>query len=364
VRKIARMDMQTLFMGLVIGGLLIGGAVFLFTQQAIVLEEEAGVSGTAKWNFYIKDKLNEGAGVTDGDVYIYDMDRPTELVETIAVSSGVATSTQAYTTGDLLFVKYIGDGTPGTHWLDYGMQITIPKLDREYDSVPTLDVADEDWIYVYKWADLTGTDVDGLKNGAVVFEDGTAGVNAFNVTTDTDPKLGVMLTNEDDDTAYVDPRGWIDYSTDVPELRNRGAWLIINFEPTGTTISGIDANDYLRFKSIPSGMQKIKMATSLVLAFPLNTEFLAGARDVNTAGNPVSGLDGQGVTIFTVILDFTGAISTALGSDDIDIEISLVSSYSLDYLDEFDTLSQAGDNPIGEILSAWTNDWSMGGTAT
>lgn len=344
-----------IFWGVAIGIVVVTGLVAnsMSVQQAII-QQETGVTASAKWNIYIRDILNEGAAVTSGTISIYDMDNPTEIVETLTVSSGSVNTTKAYTTGERLFLKYTD-----TTWLNYGMVVVIPKLDRDYDSVPTLDL--DDVVYVYKSADLTGTDVDGLKNGAVVWEEGTDGTNTFNVTTDTDPKLGIMLTNEDDDTAYVDPRGWTDYSTDVPQLRNRGAWLIINFEPNlgGSAIT--DANDYLRFKSVPSGMQKIKISTSMVLAYPLTTDFLAGARNVDTAGNPISGLDGQGITIFTIVLDFTGAISGILDGDDIDIEVTLFSSFAMDYLTEYDTFAQAGDDPLGEENAGWTNDWSIGG---
>jgi len=347
---------------------LIGLAVFaviivlLGGLMSTAPQDEGVPEGTftviAKWKIYGYDLLDEGAALSSGTLAIYDPDNPGVPLESgLTLSSGAWTTGKEYTSGTKLFLKY----TDSTYF-DYGIPVTIPKWTSEYDSQVTLDLPVR--LEVIKMADVaqgsSNTDIDILKNGAVVWDDNSSATNAFNRTADGDyPKMGIMVTNEDTETAYVDPRGYFDYAADVEEQRDRKAYLIIEFAlVSGSAIN--DVNDYLRFQTWPSGMIKKKMGTSMVLFYPLNSMDAGYLYDIDTDSNPIDQKDGNAI-IFELTFDFSGAISTALDGDDIDIQVSLDTGFPILWFETHEQLTSVpGDDPLGEMSTAWTNDCSIG----
>lgn len=336
-------------------------AVSIYSLATMPQDTTPGVSTgdysvTAKWNFFFNDLLDEGSAAGSGTLALYDPATPGTALETgLSISSGKFTTVKEYTSGQELFLKY----TDSTYF-DYGVRVTIPSWNQDYDTQVTLDFPDS--ISVIKMADNAGTtDIDGLKNGAQVWDGSATALSSFNVTADGDyPILGLMVTNEDIETAYVDPRGYTDLSVQNVEQQGKASYLVIEFQPTATTTSGLDVNDYLKFQQWPSGMIKKKMGTSMVVFMPLNNLDEPYVYDVDDDSNPIGSADGNGI-IFELKFDFSGSIAATIGADDIDIEVSFLSSFSMDWFDAKEKLTDIpGDDPLGEIASAWSNDWSIG----
>ena len=173
----------------------------IWTNLSVVEEQQkADFSVTAKWEIYAKDLLDEGSAAGSGTLAIYDPANPGQAMETgLSISSGKFTTNEPYSSGELIFIKY----TDSTYF-DYGIVIEIPFWDSELvmSTVPTLP--HPDYLYVIKMADDAGTtDFDGLKNGVSVWDDSGAALSSFNATLDGNtPKLGIMVTNEDVETAW------------------------------------------------------------------------------------------------------------------------------------------------------------------
>jgi len=349
---------QVLIGIVVVSAILILTAIALDTAPSDEGVPEGTFVVTAKWNIFGYDLLNEGAALAAGTLAIYDPDNPGIPLESgLTLSSGKYTTAREYTSGQVLFLKYTD-----TTYFDYGFKIEIPKWKQSYDTQVTLDLPDR--LEVIKMADFlqgaSNTDVDGLKNGATVWDDSAAVTNSFNRTTDGDyPKLGVMLTNEDTETAVVDPRGYFDYSADVDDQRDRKSYLIIEFALVASSAIN-DVNDYLRFQTWPSGMITKKMGTSMVLFYPLTSSDAGYIYDIDTDSNPIGQKDGNAI-VFEVTFDFAGAISTALDGDDIDIQVSFSCGFPMVWYESHLQLSSVpGDDPLGQMAVAWTNDWSIG----
>ena len=321
-------------------------------------------SVTALWKFQCKDILDEGSAAASGSLSIYDPQRPGEAIESyLSISSGIFTTTHTYASGQQLFLKY-----NASTYFDWGMLVTIPYWNTEYTSVQTLDHPDIIW--VYKRADMlqgsSNTDIIGQKNGASSWTDASTSLSAFNRTADgNNPRISILITNEDDDTAYVDPRGYYDYSIGAMEQRDRKSYLIYEFQPTGTTTSGLNVNDFLKFTTKPSSAIIKHAGTSLFVFFPLTSTDASYIRDVDEGGQTVGEKDGNGV-MGELTFDFSGSISTAIGADDIDIEVSFSSGFPMNWFQDssgqgYETLTGVpGDNPLGEMATVWTNDWSIG----
>lgn len=333
----------------------------IWTQLSVVEEQEKDeFKVTAKWQIYCKDLLDEGSAAASGTLAIYDPANPGQALETgLSISSGSFTTGEPYSSGEQIFLKY----TDSTYF-DYGMLIDIPMWDTDLtvSTVPTLP--HPDYIYVIKMADDAGTtDFDGLKNGASVWDDSATALSSFNVTADGNyPKLGIMVTNEDVETAYVDPRGYYDYSQSEESgvTWDLGSYIIIEFQPTGTTTSGVNVNDYLRFQNQPGALVKKAAGTSMMIFMPITSLDSGIVYDViGATTNPDGDRDGNAI-IFEIPFDFSGAIATAIGADDIDIEFSMSSGCSLSWFDKYENLAFTTDDPIGEMLTAATNDWSIG----
>ena len=333
-----------------------------WTNLSVVEEQQkADFSVTAKWEIYAKDLLDEGSAAGSGTLAIYDPANPGQAMETgLSISSGKFTTNEPYSSGELIFIKY----TDSTYF-DYGIVIEIPFWDSELvmSTVPTLP--HPDYLYVIKMADDAGTtDFDGLKNGVSVWDDSGAALSSFNATLDGNtPKLGIMVTNEDVETAYVDPRGYFDYSQSEESgvTWDLNSYLIIEFQP----ISGVwafDVNDYLKFQSQPGAVIKKKAGASMFLFYPLTSLDSGIVYDViGATTNPDGERDGNAI-IFEITFDFSGAIASNHVADMIDIEISLTSGASLSWFDKYESLTFTTDDPIGEMLAEPTNDWSIGWT--
>ena len=98
----------------------------------------------------------------------------------------------------------------------------------------------------------------------------------------------------------------------------------------------------------------------MVIFMPLNDLDEPYVYDVDDDSNPIGSADGNGI-IFELKFDFSGSIAATIGADDIDIEVSFLSSFSMDWFDAKEKLTDIpGDDPLGEIASAWANDWSIG----
>ncbi|MFW9992024.1 MAG: hypothetical protein ACFFD4_08170 [Candidatus Odinarchaeota archaeon] len=346
-------------------GIVAGAYIFVNSEQFSTTppDDEGTPVGdlevTAKWKWQCKDLLNEGGAAASGTLAIYDPAEPGVALESsLSISSGAFTSGNSYTSGRKLFLKYTD-----TTYFDYGILVDIPYWNTEYDSVQTLDHPDIIW--VIKMGDVaqgaSNTDFDILKDGAAAWDDSSAVTSKFNRTLDgNNPKLGVMLTNEDTDTSFIDPRGYYDYSQDAESLRDRKSYLIIEFQPTGTTTSGVNANDYLRFSTVPANMIKRSAGTSMVLFFPMTDMDAGYMKDLDLDSQVVGGRDGNEI-IAEVTFDFSGSIASAIGDDDIDIEVSCSTGFPMDWFESHETLSSVpGDDPFGEMNTAWTNDCSIG----
>lgn len=315
---------------------------------------------TQLWKFHCVDLLDEGSNAGSGTLAIYDPDDPgTPIESSLSLTSGYFTTGQTYTSGEVIFLKYTDSA-----YFDYGVLITIPKWTQDFDTIVTSGLNYPDSLEVIKMADMlqgaSNTDVDGLKNGASAWDDSSGVVDGFNRTTDGDyPKMGIMVTNEDTETAYVDPRGYYDYSADVAEQRDRKSYLMVEFAlVSGSAIT--DVNDYLVFQTWPSGMTKKKMGTSMVVFYPLNDMDSAILYDIDTDNNPIGQKDGNAI-IFELTFDFSGTIAGALDGDDIDIEISVASGFPMDWFENHLRLTSIpGDDSLGEVNVSWTNDWSIG----
>jgi hypothetical protein len=352
-------------MNLLIVVFLAGALGFLIWTQLAIVDEAAEdeFPVTAKWEIYCKDLLDEGSAAASGTLAIYDPANPGEALETgLSISSGKFTTAEPYTSGETIFIKYTD-----TTYFDYGMLLEIPFWDSDLvmSTVPTLP--HPDYIYVIKMADTlqgaSNTDVDGLKNGAASWDDSATALSAFNRTLDGNyPKLGVMVTNEDVETSYVDYRGYIDLSQPEEEgvTWNLGSYFVLEFTPTSTW--AYDVNDYLRFQTWPSGMVKKKAGANMYLFYPLTSDDAGYIYDVvGATTNPDGDKDGNCI-IFEITFDFSGAIASNHVADMIDIEVSMTTGASLSWFDKYESLSFTTDDPLGNMATAYTNDWSIGWT--
>ena len=178
--------------------------------------------------------------------------------------------------------------------------------------------------------------------------------------------MGVRLTNEDNNRAYVDPRGYYDYSVSPSTAAlyaQKNSFLVLTFERTGATVNISDVREYVQFED-ESGMTVHQQSAKFLYMFvPLNSELLAGVREVSSG---VVLQSGQLVTIFNEVLDWPASMSTDIYSDDIDIEVALVNAYAIGGIET--KISQTGMELTGELGdssatyggAAWTNDWSIG----
>jgi hypothetical protein len=315
---------------------------------------------TQLWKIHCVDLLDEGANAASGTLAIYDPDDPGKPIESgLAISSGYFTTGETYTSLETVFLKY----TDATYF-DYGVLIEFPKWTQDFDTIVSNGLNYPDSLEVIKMADMlqgsSNTDIDGLKDGAPSWDDSAAAEDAFNRTSDGDyPKLGIMVTNEDSETGYIDPRGYYDYSADVSEQRDRKSYLIIEFAlVSGSAIT--DVNDYLVFQTWPSGMVKKKMGTSMAVFYPLNDLDSGTLYDIDTDSNPVGQKDGNAI-VFELTFDFSGPIAGVLDGNDIDIEVSVSCGFPMDWFNNHLRLTSVpGDDALGEINTSWTNDWSIG----
>jgi len=339
-----------------------------FTVVGPDLEDEQLGEDTAKWTFYVKDILDSSQTVT-GSIALYSPSEPGVIIETLTLSSGSIATTSDYPEGKQFFVLYY---SATFTWLRHGEVLTMPDI-PSYDSIQTKEGGT---IYVYKRADSSAaTDIQGLKNGDKIWDNATVSLGGttaggFNVTADRSdsdpPQMGIRLTNEDDNTAYVDPRGFYDYSV-TPSTASlyaqKAAFLMITFERTGAVANVTDVREYVQFEN-EAGMTIFQQSAKFVYVLvPLDSELLAGVREVSSG---VVLQSGQLVTIFTETFDWPASMSTDLYTDDIDIEIALVSAYSSAALStkvsqsDMEIVGELGDSPATYGGKAWTNDWSIG----
>lgn len=329
-------------------------------------DEDLG-SDSAKWIIRVKDKLDSSRTVA-GTVVLYSPSAPGEALETLTLSSGAVTTTSEYPEGKQFFCLYYFStsetgATKGSGWLRYGEVVTMPEIDH-YDSIQTLEGGS---FQVYKAAD-SNDDIQGLRNSDKVWDNSTAALTSLNVSeykSDSVPiSMGVRVTNEDDNTAYVDPRGYYDYSV-APSAAalyaDKASYLIVSFVSTNS--SAFTLGDYVRFDTLDGGTLFQRDSTNFYMIVPLNTEMKAGVREV-ASGLPIQ--TGQLITLWNAELDWpTSMIDVAftdIYTDDFDVEIALVSNFA--FAGRTQDMTQSDMEIHGELDTsgtAWTNDWSGGG---
>lgn len=355
---------------LLIAIVLVSLTVWTITQDVQDKEEEQTETFdiTSKWSIQCKDLLNEGSDAGSGTLAIYDKNNPGVSLESgLSVSSGIFTTGQAYTSGQTVFLKY----TDATYF-DYGYEITFPSYGQTHDikpsdTTPIASLSPSTILYVIKMADVPDsgyTDIDILKDGASEWDGSAAKVNGFNITDNNYQRFGIMVTNEDIETSYFDPRGYHDYSqaTEDGVTWDVGAFVIVEFDPTGTTTSGVnlDPMGLVRFSASPAGMEQVDFGNNLVLFYPITSLEGGWVYDViGSTTNPNGVRDGNDI-IFEVTFDFSGSIQGDIGTDDIDIEVSFASSGCFSWYEKYNKLSMSTDDPFGEAGAGWTNDLSIG----
>ncbi len=335
------------------------------TPPISVLEEEELGDKQAYWKIYVQDYLDSSQTVF-GTVSIYDPASPGILIETVALDGGVALLTKEHFEGKQLFCLYINSTSV---WLRYGAVMTMPhSVPADQSTIPALYGGT---MTVYKRGDFdVDADVEGLKNGDVIWDDSTVSLGgsttgSFNVTgdrSDTDPPdIAIRVTNEDDNTAYVDPRGYYDYSVkdSIASLyADKASFMVVTFEKTGSAANVSDVADYVVWDGSAGGSEYKRSSTFLYLYVPLNTETLAGVREVVSG---VTKQSGKLVTIWQATFDWPADMDTGIYTDDIDIEIAFVNNYAFAGIGEKieqDNMEILGE--LGSSGSAWTNDWSIG----
>lgn len=362
------LNAKTLVLG--IGAILVLGILFGYIPNPLpqtplstvpTIEDETLGEDSAKWTFFVDDILGGSTAVT-GSIQLFSPSDPGNSLETVTVTAGVsAATTNDYPEGKQFFVLYYHSSST---WLRYGEVLTMPEIPT-YDSIQTKSGG---MIEVYKAADLDAdADMQGLKDGDKVWDESTAALTSFEVDgdkSDTDPpQIAVRINNEDDNTAYVDPRGFYDYSVGAATAdlyAQKSAAMIITFQRTNNTF---DMDDYIKFESLGGAELKEESSTFFYLVIPITSQTDAGVRHIE---NDFTLLSGQLVTVWNGVFDWPASISDValddIYTDDVDIEVCFVSAYALGAFDskiEQDDMEILGE--LGASGVAWTNDWSIGG---
>lgn len=316
-----------------------------------------------KLSFTVHDLLN-ASNTPAGSVQLYDPDEPGTLLESISLSSGAGTSTNPYNEGRELFAKYVASSRT-THF-DYGEVFHVP-IHSYTGTVPTLEGAS---IGVYAMGDVTDNstnyDIRIQKDSTTKWDTYVtlgAATDAFDPQNDDGSLISIICSNEDAETVYADPRSWTDYAEKVPERQHKAAYLIVNFDLSGSTNVHTKVSDYgLEFYDKGTA-EWLEFGGDMALIVPLNSETKCGMYD--TEGGKIY-LSRNGVdTMFEGTLDFS-TMSSVDYSDEIDIEVSIVNDYSLPQAKAtnsvgYETFNAAGAAyAFGELSSAWSYDISIG----
>lgn len=331
---------------------------------------------SAKWIITVNDKLDSSVTVT-GTLDIYFPEDPGNRKESLSVTSGSATTVLPYREGKQLFCLFYSSTNT---WLRYGEVITMPEIPGTgvYSSIQTLPANTESAMKVYKRADSSAaTDILGFKGSTKIWDNATVNLGGvtsggFNVTADRSdtvpPAMGIQLTNEDENTAYVDPRGYFDYSIAdagdaVALYANKASYLVITFQRTGSSANVSDVREYCVYED-ESGITMFQQDSSIMYMFvPLNTELLAGT---NEKVGETQIQSGQRITIFDRTFDWPASKATDIYTDDIDMEVGLLNAFSIAGIEKkldqtgMELIGEFGDNSATYGGAAWTNDWSIG----
>ena len=289
--------------------------------------------------FSIADIL-DGSAVSDGTLVVYDPNDPGVALDTLTISSGVATSAILFHTGRVLGLKHVGSGH-----LSFSWEITVP-------AATSPELAAVTYPTVLKVLDpatvAAGTDFIVEKDGTAIYDGdiSPSGEDGINPESDVDPEIAIKFKNSGEgNTGYGYPMTWVDYATTTPGLETRGSYFVIEFalNATGTTMSNV--NDYLRFEDL-GGFSKTAWGTSVIIYKAMDSEYLCGWNDDDDSGSTQNGLTGNGF-IGAFQLDFDGAISATNWGDEIVVRLNFQANYGIQYMLDNEVIAQAGDQPYG-----------------
>jgi len=311
----------------------------------------------------VRDVLSSTRTVV-GTVVLYE---PSEagagvVLETITITSGTWTSVLNYYELTDLYLKY--NSPNGTSWFDYGFEFTIPDV-ASPDASQTITISEP--LEIYFKGDVTDNstnkDIAIQKDNIDVWDTYVtlgAATNAFNASADAQyTGINVRTSNEDVNTAYADPRTYYDWAEVDAYKRQKGSYLVIDFELSGASNVKSNVRDYnLKFSSA-GGAEYFEVGSGMVAFLSLNDLYKCGVYWADVSGMIIGTYTGK-YTIWSALFDFSGTMSSVYWDDEIDIQISIVSSYSLDYVKHSDTLTQSGADLFGELSGAWSYDCSLG----
>ena len=353
------------------------------------------VSSTVK--LHVVDLLNEKANVADeaSGLKFYELyygevgypngafTNPTNSIlrDTVALTSGWATTTYEFWSGNNIFVRTSAIGTTNSSsdmaYFDYGEVYMVPWADSK--DATNISIGDLELIKSSDWLNNASVDCTDIMGQYPVGTDSwdnnpTAEID---VATLDEITIGVRVYQDDDDAAYADWRPWTDwgaysdYGDDEQEQRKqKAAFIVFDLELSGTSNAiTTSVDDYLfvlesgALAGDTSGtsITYFGWGTGIQIFIPITNMDMAGARDVDAGGFVIGNHDGYKI-ITSLLLDVSDSVLD--NTDEVDIELTLVSGYSLMVANQKHNLDYGTGGTdyyeMGEMFSAWITDWSIG----